>query len=60
MDRRVKPGGDTAFVETVGKFESSLCPHSVNIENRNNLFFSFRPCIEDMPRSVEGVVYSDA
>ena len=33
----------------------ALCPQSVNIETRNNLFFSFSRCTTAMPCSVEGV-----
>ena len=53
MDPRVKRGGDTVFGDAT---QAAGCPHSVNIENRNNLFFSSGPCIPGMPCSVEGVI----
>jgi hypothetical protein len=45
----------TGFVgRAAGALFADLCPHSINTETRNNLFFSFRPCTPAMPCSVEG------
>jgi hypothetical protein len=42
-------------IDVVCEFQCSRCPQSINIEIRNNLFFSFRPATPAMPCSVEGV-----